>query len=386
MSYAFAPARCVASKNGDFRYQGPKNRVLWPSLYGMSSPRENWAGNAHRLFEGFLASRISSPRNRFRANASHVAASRAGHPPKPSGRIRAPGGPSRCSPSRSRPRHLGDARSATGRRGPGADRRRVEPGRGDPRDPLGQFEHLDERMGHPRNDVCLAGPASLHREDVSARRILDVGPAIRRLLREGSQLAPKVPHECRADFAGVSRTLVDARLDDDERQPGPDHGFGDFVMGNPLRPVILRQPRAPMPIRLVDQLTMGVRKDREGARVHPLRNPKFFHGGQHVPSAVDVDALSIRPVLRADLYQPAMWNTPSTPAIGPRRESGSVMSPRRTSTPMASRSRAAGRLRAIATTSWPAWTNCRVTRPPMKPVALVTKYFAIEPTAGTTRH
>ena len=39
----------------------------------------------------------------------------------------------------------------------------------------------------------------------------------------------------------------------------------------------------------------------------------------------------------------------------------------------------------MATTSWPALTNCRVTRPPMKPVAPVTKYFAIEPTAGTKR-
>src|SRR2546427_7486908 len=37
MSYAFAPARSVASKNGDFRYQGPKNRVLCPSLFGMSN-------------------------------------------------------------------------------------------------------------------------------------------------------------------------------------------------------------------------------------------------------------------------------------------------------------------------------------------------------------
>src|SRR5437879_9323930 len=54
MSYAFAPARWVASKNGDFRYQGPKNRVLCPSLYGMSLPPENCAGNAHHLFEGFL--------------------------------------------------------------------------------------------------------------------------------------------------------------------------------------------------------------------------------------------------------------------------------------------------------------------------------------------
>src|SRR5207249_11013502 len=54
MSYAFAPARCVASKNGDFRYQGPKNKVLWPSLRGMSSPPEALAGNVHRVFEEFF--------------------------------------------------------------------------------------------------------------------------------------------------------------------------------------------------------------------------------------------------------------------------------------------------------------------------------------------
>src|SRR3989442_14498770 len=40
-------------------------------------------------------------------------------------------------------------------------------------------------------------------------------------------------------------------------------------------------------------------------------------------------ALSCEPIL----YQPAMWNTPSTPAIGPCSESGSLMSPGWTSTP-----------------------------------------------------
>src|SRR2546428_14034938 len=55
MSYAFAPARSVASKNGDFRYQGPKNSVLCPSLYGMSNLLlGSWAGNAHHLYERFL--------------------------------------------------------------------------------------------------------------------------------------------------------------------------------------------------------------------------------------------------------------------------------------------------------------------------------------------
>src|SRR3989441_1620050 len=84
-------------------------------------------------------------------------------------------------------------------------------------------------------------------------------------------------------------------------------------------------------------------------------------------------ALSFEPIL----YQPAMWNTPSTPAIGPCSESGSLMSPGWTSTPRETRSPARSGFRAIATTSWPASTSCRVTRPPMKPVAPVTKYFAI---------
>src|SRR5881296_2855313 len=84
-------------------------------------------------------------------------------------------------------------------------------------------------------------------------------------------------------------------------------------------------------------------------------------------------ARSFEPIL----YQPAMWNTPSTPAIGPRSESTSVMSPGRTSTRSETRSFARSGFLAIAMTSWPASTSCRVTRPPMKPVAPVTKYFAI---------
>src|SRR2546427_1554038 len=84
------------------------------------------------------------------------------------------------------------------------------------------------------------------------------------------------------------------------------------------------------------------------------------------------------------LYQPAMWNTPSAPAIGSRRESLLVMSPRRTSTPIDASPRAFSGFRAIATTSWPASTSCLVTRPPMKPVAPVTKYFAVDGLLGAT--
>ena len=57
------------------------------------------------------------------------------------------------------------------------------------------------------------------------------------------------------DFARVAGTVVDAGLDDDEREPGTDHRFRDLVMGNPLRPVVLRQPPAVVSIALVDEST-----------------------------------------------------------------------------------------------------------------------------------
>src|SRR2546428_577612 len=72
-------------------------------------------------------------------------------------------------------------------------------------------------------------------------------------------------------------------------------------MGNPLRPVILRQPRAAVSIRLVDELTVCIREHRESARVHSLRHPEFLHRTQHVPRARDVDPLSLRRVLRPNL-------------------------------------------------------------------------------------
>src|SRR2546422_9803291 len=84
------------------------------------------------------------------------------------------------------------------------------------------------------------------------------------------------------------------------------------------------------------------------------------------------------------LSQPAMWKTPSAPAIGSRRESWFVMSPRRTSTPIDARFGAFSGFRAIATTSWPASTSCLVTRPRMKPVGPVTKYFAGAGLLGAT--
>src|SRR3989442_2431521 len=115
MSYAFAPARWVASKNGDFRYQGAKNNVVWPALWGMSAPPEKCARNAHRLFEGFLGRRFSLRSRSFRAIASRVATFHGARPRAAAGRIRVPVGLSHCSRGTSRPRGLGAVRIATRR-------------------------------------------------------------------------------------------------------------------------------------------------------------------------------------------------------------------------------------------------------------------------------
>ena len=80
--------------------------------------------------------------------------------------------------------------------------------------------------------------------------------------------------------------------------------------------------------------------------------------------------LSFSPIL----YHAARWNTPSTPAIGLRIESLSVMSPLWTRTPIRVRSPAFAGSRAIASTAWPASRSCRASRVPMNPVAPVTKY------------
>src|SRR5438445_13708151 len=137
-------------------------------------------------------------------------------------------------------------------------------------------------------------PRSIAR--MRARRILDVGPAIRGPFRDGSKLALEVPHARGPDFARVAGTVVDAGLDDDEREPGTDHRFRDLVMGNPFRPVVLRQPPAVVWIGLVDESTVGVREHRQPAGVDSFRNPEFFHRGQHVVRAGDVEPLSLRGV------------------------------------------------------------------------------------------
>src|SRR3989449_1571078 len=230
MSYAFAPARWVASKNGDFRYQGPKTRVLCPSLYGMSLPPENCAGNAHHLFEGFLT-RPRSARRGIDSEQLHLVPKRFAKtflegPRRESqlasglcvapkiGHARGNSKPLRARYRRHRPEQTG---------------RRVEPGRRNPGDPFGQGKCIDQRVGPPRDDVRLPDPSVLHREEVATCRVVDVGPAIRGSLREGSQPALQVSHNQGSDLARVSRTIVDSRLDDEQGEARTDHRFRDLV-------------------------------------------------------------------------------------------------------------------------------------------------------------
>src|SRR5439155_614436 len=92
-----------------------------------------------------------------------------------------------------------------------------------------------------------------------------------------------------------------------------------------------------------------------------------------VPSTLifSASARSPEPIL----YHPATWKTPSTPIMGPHTDSAIVTSPGRTCTPRARRSRARDGSRAIAITWCPSATSARATRPPMNPVAPVTRYF-----------
>src|SRR2546428_4072953 len=226
MSYAFAPARWVASKNGDFRYHGPKYRVLCPSLYGMSFPPENCAGNAHHLFEGFLTrtdqlATESIPSNCISCRSVSRRPSSRGRGANPNsrrafallpkiGHARGNSKPLRARYRRHRPEQTG---------------RRVEPGRRNPGDPFGQGKCIDQRVGPPRDDVRLPDPSVLHREEVATCRVVDVGPAIPGSLREGSQPALQVSHNQGSDLARVSRTIVDSRLDDDQGEARTDHRF-----------------------------------------------------------------------------------------------------------------------------------------------------------------
>src|SRR6266550_4505070 len=161
-------------------------------------------------------------------------------------------------------------------------RRDLHPWRGDSGDLFGNLEGLDERVPGPREDVRFARNAFLHREEVSAGRVVDMGPAVGRFLWQSEQAAPKISDQGRPDLARVPSAVVETRLYDHEREIFADHRFGHLVVRDPFRPIIFGEPPtlALVTVALIDELTMGVGEDGQRARVYALRDPEFLHRGQ----------------------------------------------------------------------------------------------------------
>src|SRR5437867_12163983 len=179
-----------------------------------------------------------------------------------------------------RPRDRGEETEAPGG-GP-------EVRRGNPRDSLRHLDRIDERARLPRDDVALAGSSAPHRQEVARGGVLDMAPAVRGDLRHAAEFPLKVLPEGDAHRARVPRPVRDPGLHDDEREPLPHHGLRNLVVGGPLRAVVLAQPRSVVAVRLVHDLPVRVPEDREGARVHTLRDPELVHETEDVPRAVDV--------------------------------------------------------------------------------------------------
>src|SRR6266571_2838002 len=182
-------------------------------------------------------------------------------------------------------------------------RRDLNPWHGDSRDSFGNLEGLDQRMPWSCEDVRFSRNSLLHREEVPAGRVIDMGPAVGGFLWQGEQAAPKISDQGRPDLARVPRAVIQARLHNHEREALADHWLGHLVVRDPFRPIVLGEPRALaiMAVRLIHELTMGVGEDGERARVDAFRDPQFPHRGQDVPRAEDVDAFALFAVLRPDL-------------------------------------------------------------------------------------
>src|SRR5437016_6115951 len=195
---------------------------------------------------------------------------------------------------------FGARQSGDSSKEPGRD---LHPWRGDSRDPFGNLEGLDQRVPGSREDVRFSGNSLLHREEVPAGRVIDMGPAVGGFFWQSEQATPKISDQGRPDLARVPWAVIQARLHDHEREALADHRLGHLVMRDPFRPIVLGEPRALaiMAVRLIDELTMGVGEDGERARVNASRNPQFFHRGQDIPRAEDVDAFALLAVLRPDL-------------------------------------------------------------------------------------
>src|SRR6267143_2451226 len=244
-------------------------------------PRHRHAKEAHLVSERLAKARFERTRI---------------EPERAAGLLVAPEvGNARDGPDSLGPRQAGDP--------PEERRGDVHSRRADAGDSFGDLKRLDQRMPWSRDDVRFPRHALLHREEMAAGGVIDVGPAVRSLPWQCEQTAPQIPDESWTDLARVSRTVVQARLHDNERQTLMHHRLSDLIVGEPFGPIVLREPRAPPvdPVRLVDELTVGVGEDGERARVHAFRDPEAFHRIQDVPRALDVDALALRAVLGPDL-------------------------------------------------------------------------------------
>src|SRR2546430_16559787 len=93
-------------------------------------------------------------------------------------------------------------------------RRDLHSWRGDSRDPFGNLEGLDQRVPGSREDVRFSRNASLHREEVPAGRVIDMGPAVGRFFWQSEQAAPKISDQGRSDVARVPRAVIQPRFHD----------------------------------------------------------------------------------------------------------------------------------------------------------------------------
>src|SRR5437667_12613810 len=133
MSYAFAPARCVASKNGDFRYQGPRTgcsglRCTACHLLGRIGPTT-------RIVYLRDSSRRESARRETDSEQTHLMLQRLAQAILQSPRVESelPAG-LRVVPQVGHARDISEPLGARqGGDGPEETGRRVEPGRGDTR-------------------------------------------------------------------------------------------------------------------------------------------------------------------------------------------------------------------------------------------------------------
>ena len=152
-----------------------------------------------------------------------------------------------------------------------------------------QDERLAQCVRRSGHDVALARHPLLHRVDVRLGGVFDVAPAVRRAGRHERHAPAQMADEQVADAAGIARAVDDARLHDDERQPGRHRRHRHLVVRLPLAAVVDRQVRSVVAIRLVHERAMRVGEHGDRARVDALGNPELPHRVEHVAGALNID-------------------------------------------------------------------------------------------------